>query len=114
MAKSRGYVVNVFGRHRYLDENEVYKAFNTMIQGSAADLAKKGLADMYRELQQGEGSIAILLQIHDEVVYLSDGDPKTDKKVLEILNEKNRFRVPIVAEISGSKTNWQDKKGVEL
>lgn len=114
VVKARGYAINVFGRHRYLNENEIYKAFNTEIQGSAADQAKRGLADMYRELQQGEGSIAILLQIHDEVVYLSDGDPKTDRKVLEILNEENRFRVPIVADVSGSKTSWQDKKGIEL
>jgi DNA polymerase-1 len=112
--RKRGFAMNAFGRHRYLDHDEVYKSFNTEIQGSAADQAKKGLVDMYRELQVSDGSIAILLQIHDEVVYLSDGDPKIDRRVLEILNDTKRFRVPIVAEVSGSKTSWQDKFDVKL
>lgn len=112
--ESRGFAMNVFGRHRYLDEDEVYKAFNTLIQGSAADQAKRGLVKMYRELQMGEGSIKLLLQIHDEVVYLSDGDPVTDRKVLELLNEPGRFRIPVIADMKGSKISWQDKVGVKL
>lgn len=108
-AERYGYTTNEFGRRRYLEESESYKAFNSRIQGSAADLAKRGLADVYREFQHSSGQIAILLQIHDEIVYLSDGDPKIDRQILEVLNEPKKFRVPIVADISGSKTTWQDK-----
>lgn len=112
--EQRGYVLNQFGRHRFLDEEEGYKSFNTEIQGSAADMAKLGLVNLYRELQVNEGSIALVLQIHDEAVYLSDGDPKTDRRVLEILNDTTHYRVPILATMAGSTESWQDKVDIEL
>jgi DNA polymerase-1 len=112
--EERGFVINAFGRHRFMEENEGYKAFNTEIQGSAADLAKKGIVTMYRELQVRDRSILLLLQIHDEAVYLSDGDPKTDRQVLEILGDDKNFLVPMTADISGSATNWQEKDDIKL
>lgn len=112
--EEHGYVINAFGRHRFMEENEGYKAFNTVIQGSAADLVKRALVAVYRELQQGEGSLALLLQIHDELVYLSDGDPKTDRRVVELMNDNDNFRVPMISDMSGSSTNWQEKVNIEL
>lgn len=112
--KNIGYAMNEFGRHRYIEPNKAYKAFNSEIQGSAADLAKFGLVQVYRELQHNGGHIACLLQIHDEIVYLSDGDPKIDRQVLEILNDNKSYRVPIVADIEGSKTTWQDKVELDI
>jgi DNA polymerase-1 len=112
--RNQGYMTNYFGRRRYLDESECYKGFNTKIQGSAADLAKLGLARVYRELQYNGGQIACLLQIHDEVVYLSEGDPKIDRQVLELLNDTQSFRIPIIADVSGSKSTWQDKRELKL
>lgn len=112
--ETRGYTINSFGRHRFMEEGDGYKAFNSIIQGSAADLAKRGIVNMYRELQQGEGSIALLLQIHDEAVYLSDGDPRTDRRVLELLADTTNFRVPMIADMSGSAKNWQEKEKIEL
>lgn len=112
--KDLGYTINAFGRHRFMEPNESYKAFNSVIQGSAADLAKRGIVNLYRELELGERSIALLLQIHDEAVYLSDGDPKTDAKVIELLNDTSGFRVPMVADVSGSSKNWQEKVSIDL
>lgn len=112
LAKKRGFVVNDYGRHRYLDERDCYKAFNTWDQGTAADCGKVGLVKVYRELQLGTGELALLLQVHDEVIYESEGDPRTDQRVLECLNDYSTFRVPILAEISGSETSWQDKSPI--
>ncbi len=112
-AEKLGYVANAYGRHRFLDD-KWYRAFNTKVQGSAGDQAKRGLVALYRELQMGTGEIALLLQIHDEAVYESEGDPATDRRVLELLQELERFRVPIIADVSGSTTTWQDKKKIEL
>jgi hypothetical protein len=55
-----------------------------------------------------------MLQIHDEAVYESDGDPVTDRRVLELLADHTSFRVPIIADMSGSSTTWQDKAKVQL
>lgn len=113
-AKEWGFVVDAFGYHRYLDENESYKAMNTKLQGSAAHQAKKGMVDVYRELQLGTGELAIIMQVHDDVVYESDGNPHTDHKVLELLEDRRTFRVPITADLKGSAVNWQDKESIKL
>jgi DNA polymerase-1 len=114
IAKERGFVMSAFGRHRYLDNEEAYKAFNSKIQGSAANAAKRGLVSVYRELQLGTGELALLLQVHDEIVYETEGHPRTDRRVLELLADTDNFRVPILAKMSGSRKNWQDKKELEL
>jgi DNA polymerase I len=114
IAAGRGFVTNGYGRHRYLDANECYKAFNTKIQGTAADRAKFGLVAVYRELMIGTGELAILLQVHDEIIYESEGSPRTDKRVLELLQDLHTFQVPIIADMSGSDISWQDKKKIPL
>lgn len=113
IAKDWGFVVDAFGYHRFLDEDAAYKAMNTKIQGSAAHQAKVGMVNVYRELQRGRGDVALLMQIHDDVVYESYGDPKVDSRVLDLLEDRTSFRVPIVADMKGSATNWQDKEMVK-
>jgi DNA polymerase-1 len=113
LAEARGFVMDAYGGHRFMTER-FYAAFNTKVQGSAARQAKKGLVALYRELQLGTGEIALLLQVHDENIYESEGDPRTDRKVLELMQELKRFKVPIIADMSGSSTNWQEKTKVKL
>lgn len=114
LAEERGYVMNAHGRHRFLVDEKWYKAFNTKVQGTAGDEAKRGLVAMYRNLELGEGTIALLLQVHDEAIYESDGDPKTDRRVLELLKDETSYKVPIIADVSGSKTTWQAKEKIKL
>lgn len=112
-AERRGYAMHAFGGHRFL-EDRWYRAFNTKVQGTAGVQAKRGLVNVYRELQLGSGELALLLLIHDEIVYESEGNPRTDRRVLELMQELTRFKVPIIAEMSGSSTTWQDKVKVKL
>lgn len=114
LAEQRTFVMNDFGRHRYLEGEKWYRAFNTRIQGNAAEQAKTGLVAIYRELQLRDRALALILQIHDEAIYLSDGDPRTDRRVLELLKDETTFRVPILADMNGSTTTWQDKQKIEL
>jgi DNA polymerase I len=113
-AKLFGYTTDAYGYHRWLDERESYKAMNTKLQGSAAHKAKEGMVHVYREEQLGRGSLGIIMQVHDDVVYESDGDPRTDKRVLELLEDHKTFRVPITADLKGSDKNWQDKVSIKL
>jgi DNA polymerase-1 len=114
IAKDRGFVVDAFGYHRFLDEEKSYKAMNSKLQGSAAHQAKVGMVNVYRELQLGTGELAIIMQVHDDVVYESDGNPRTDRRVLELLEDHSTFRVPIVADLKGSAKNWGAKDTIEL
>ena len=114
IAEQRGFTINAFGRIRYLDDEKWYKAANSEIQGTAGDKAKEGMVEVYRELQIGTGELAMLLQVHDEIIYESEGNPRTDRKVLELMKNVDRFRVPIIADVKGSTTNWQEKTSVNL
>lgn len=114
IAKMLGYVTDAYGYHRWLDENEAYKAMNSKVQGSAAHKAKEGMVAVYRELQRGTGELAILMQVHDDIIYESEGSPRTDRRVLELLEDHKNFRVPILADLKGSDKNWADKKSIEL
>lgn len=114
IAKLLGYVTDAYGYHRWLDEDEAYKAMNSKLQGSAAHKAKEGMVAVYRELQIGTGQIGIIMQVHDDVVYESDGDPEVDRRVLELLEDRTSFRIPIVADLKGSDKSWGEKETITL
>jgi DNA polymerase I-like protein with 3'-5' exonuclease and polymerase domains len=114
LAALQGFVVDAFGYHRFLDEDASYKAMNTKVQGSAAHQAKAGMVRVYRELQLGSGEVGLIMQIHDDVVYESDGNPRTDRRVLDLLEDRETFTVPILADLKGSAKNWQEKQSIKL
>jgi DNA polymerase I len=114
ITKMLGYVTDAYGYHRWLDDGEAYKAMNSKLQGSAAHKAKEGMVAVYRELQIGTGQLAIIMQVHDDVVYESDGDPEVDRRVLELLEDRKTFRVPMVADLKGSAKHWADKQTITL
>jgi DNA polymerase I-like protein with 3'-5' exonuclease and polymerase domains len=115
-AERRGYMMNAFGGHRFFNEGDDrwYAAFNTRVQGTAGMQAKEGLVRVYRECQLNRGELACLLLIHDEIVYESAGDPRTDRRVLKLMEDRDGYRVPIIADMKAGPKNWQDKVSVKL
>lgn len=115
-AEKRGFMMNLFGGHRFLDDGDErwYAAFNTEVQGTAGIKAKEGLVAVYKECQLNRGELALLLLIHDEIVYESEGDKRTDRRVLELMQDTSSYKVPIVADMKGGPKNWQDKVEVKL
>lgn len=114
IVKVLGYSTDAYGYHRWLDEDESYKAMNSKVQGSAAHKAKEGMVNVYRELQIGTGQVGMIMQIHDDIVYESDGDPEVDRRVIELLEDRENFAVPILADLKGSDKNWQAKESIKL
>ncbi len=78
-ARDNGYVQTVLGRRRYLKDinsrNAVVRgasernAVNAPIQGSAADIIKIAMINIYEKLQEGNYKSKMLLQVHDELVF---------------------------------------------
>ncbi|MDO5972470.1 DNA polymerase I [Flavivirga aquimarina] len=78
-ARDNGYVQTVLGRRRYLKDinsrNAVVRgaaernAVNAPIQGSAADIIKIAMINIYNKLQEGDFKTKMLLQVHDELVF---------------------------------------------
>ncbi|TYA55210.1 DNA polymerase I [Formosa maritima] len=78
-ARDHGYVQTVLGRRRYLKDinsrNAVVRgaaernAVNAPIQGSAADIIKIAMINIYNKLEAGNYNTKMLLQVHDELVF---------------------------------------------
>ncbi|PKQ44340.1 DNA polymerase I [Confluentibacter flavum] len=78
-ARDHGYVQTVLGRRRYLKDinsrNAVVRgaaernAVNAPIQGSAADIIKIAMINIYDKLEAGNYKTKMLLQVHDELVF---------------------------------------------
>src|SRR5690554_150698 len=118
-ARTRGYVQTVSGRRRYLkdinSQNAVVRsaaernAVNAPIQGSAADIIKIAMINIYNRLQQEKMQTKMLLQVHDELVF---DVPKSELELLQPLVKQEmesafELAVPLVVEI-GVGDNWLD------
>ena len=64
-----------------------YKSLNKLIQGSAADMTKKSMLDLYKE------GIVAHIQIHDELCVSIESDAQA-KKVVEIMEQAVTLEVP--------------------
>ncbi|MDU6878590.1 DNA polymerase I [Clostridium tepidum] len=77
-AIKKGYVSTILNRRRYIKEvkssNKIVKAagerlaMNSPIQGSAADIIKLAMVNVYRKLKEGKFKSSIILQVHDELI----------------------------------------------
>ena len=122
-ARKRGFVRTLSGRKRRLPDirSEDYmarggaerQAFNTRIQGSAADIIKLAMIALEPELEKLGARMAI--QIHDELVVEAPIDKaeevvETMKHVMENpLNGKNPLALPLVTEPK-IVSKWGDAK----
>ena len=77
-AKEDGFVLTVFNRRRFIPEikssNKIVKALgerlamNAPIQGSAADIIKVAMVNVYNKLKENEMKSKLILQVHDELI----------------------------------------------
>ena len=104
---------NQFGMHKALPHNEAlrehgpgikraytYKALNKLIQGSAADMTKKCMLELYKE------NIIPHIQIHDELDISVESD-KQAKRITEIMESAVDLEIPNKVDYESGK-NWGD------
>ena len=120
-AKEKGYVETLFKRRRYIPElksnNYMVRQFgsraamNTPIQGTAADIMKIAMINVYRELKRLNLKSKIVLQVHDEMMI--EAPLEEAEQVKQIIKTKMEnaveLRVPLVAEVSEA-DNWYECK----
>ena len=116
-ARENGYVQTVLGRRRYLKDingsNQVVRgaaernAINAPIQGSAADIIKIAMINIYERLNSGNYKTKMLLQVHDELVFDVYKPELEELKVL-IKNEmENAFELAVPLDVDlGQGENW--------
>lgn len=117
VARRQQYVETLMGRRRMLSDinsrNAVVRgyaernAINAPLQGSAADIIKKAMVDIYRELTERCLNTKMIMQVHDELIF--DVDPRELEQVKEIVarNMENAYRGRVRLEVSmGVGENW--------
>ena len=116
-ARDHGYVKTVLDRRRYLKDinsrNAVVRsaaernAVNAPIQGSAADIIKIAMINIYNKLETGNYKTKMLLQVHDELVFDVYKPELEDMKTLIKTEMENAFKmeVPLDVELDTG-LNW--------
>jgi DNA polymerase I-like protein with 3'-5' exonuclease and polymerase domains len=107
--KSVPYVTTLFGRRRYLPDltsklsnlkaSAERQAFNTRIQGSAADIIKFAMVRAYHLIPE---RARIILTVHDELVTVTPDSlvSETTEAIKEAMEGINVLSIPLIADIN--------------
>ncbi len=118
-AHEDGYVETIFGRKRYfkninspnkmLQKEEERQAFNTPLQGTAADIIKKAMIELYSSLEWHHPEAKIILQVHDELIIECPSDiaQTIASHIQEKMQSVVKLRVPLTVD-SAIGDNWLD------
>ena len=116
-ARSQGYVETLFGRRLYLPNIRARNAnmrqyaertaINAPLQGTAADLIKLAMIDVFHWAQSHAPEVHMIMQVHDELVFEGPEQALRDMaaQVTERMCNVTELRVPLVAE-PGFGRNW--------
>ena len=120
-AKDRHYSETILGRRRYINEisspNYMTRqlgerlAMNSPIQGSAADIIKIAMRDVYNEIKERGFKSRLVLQIHDELIIETAIDEKDD--IEELLRRNMEGAMDLSVKLTcdmNSADNWYDLK----
>ena len=116
-AKANGYVETIFHRKRYLPDinshNAVVRGYaernavNAPIQGSAADIIKVAMINIYRRMKAENMRSTMILQVHDELNFniVPEERDAMQKLVIEEMQNAFAMSVPLIADY-GWGNNW--------
>lgn len=116
-ARENGYVETLLGRRRYLSDinshNSVVRGYaernavNAPIQGTAADIIKIAMINIFRRFNEAKLKSKMILQVHDELNFnvYKDELEQVKQIVLEEMQGAMKLQVPLIAEF-GMGDNW--------
>ena len=119
--KEKGYVETLYHRRRYVPElksnNYMVRQFggrvamNTPIQGTAADIMKIAMINVYNKLKENNLKSKLIVQVHDEILVETLESEKEQIKqiVKEEMENVIKLKVPLLAEVEEG-YNWYEAK----
>ncbi len=120
-ARKTGYAVTLFGRRRPIPElssnNFMQRSFgeriamNSPIQGTAADIIKIAMINVWKSLRDEELSSRLLLQVHDELLIETAKDE--EEQVKRILEKGMKGAADLAVELAidmHTGENWYEAK----
>lgn len=120
-AQKQSYVTTIANRRRFIPEinssNKMVREFgkrlamNTPIQGSAADIIKIAMVNVYNKLKEKGCKSYLILQVHDELILNVYKDEIEDVKnlVRDEMESAVKLRVPLEVDINTG-DNWYETK----
>lgn len=117
IAREKGYIETIFKRKRYLPDinsrNAVVRgyaernAINAPIQGSAADIIKVAMINIYRRFKEENIKSKMILQVHDELNFsvLPKEKEKVQQIVISEMESAYKMKAPLLADCGWGK-NW--------
>lgn len=118
-AKEAGYVETVFGRRLYLHEINAKNgmrrqyaertAINAPMQGTAADIIKRAMIELDKEIQKGKFDMRMIMQVHDELIFEIKESQVDDaiKMITDKMEHAAELSVPLVVDV-GTGINWDE------
>lgn len=121
-AMKTGVVTTMFGRKRMIPEllssNKMLQAagkriaMNTPVQGTAADLIKIAMINVYRRLKEEKLNAELILQVHDELII--EADISCADRCAELLKEEMLnvydMKAPLAVDVHIGQS-WYEAKG---
>jgi len=118
-ARKQGYVETLFGRRLYLPDinarNQQVRAgaertaINAPMQGTAADIIKRAMLAIDAWIRDGQPSVRMLMQVHDELVFEVDA-PMVEaavSKIRRLMEGAADLKVPLVVDV-GVGDDWDE------
>jgi DNA polymerase-1 len=121
-AHRQGFVQTLLGRRRPIPDiaspvpnirnGAERMAINSVVQGSAADLIKRAMLNVHRQLAAQKRPSRMLLQVHDELVFETPRDAvEADARLIrQEMVGAMELRVPLKVDIAWGR-NWDEGKG---
>ena len=120
-AYEKGYVKTLFGRIRTINElkntNYIIRqqgeriALNTPIQGTSADIIKKAMIEIDKEITKRNLKTKMIIQVHDELIFNVPNEEieEVTKLVTELMENTCKLEVPLKVEVDYG-NNWYNVK----
>ncbi len=126
MAMQQGYVETLLGRRRYfpnlstttnanLRNQQEREAINAPIQGTAADIMKIAMINLFAALQKSELKAKILLQVHDELLLECPEKEQNETIILvqNVMENAYQLDIPLSTEARWG-PNWGSLEVIEV
>ena len=84
---------------------------NTPIQGTAADIMKIAMIDVFNKLKAAKLKSKIVLQVHDELIIETKLEEKEQVEIIlkESMENATKLKIPLKVELSVA-NNWYEAK----
>ena len=120
-AEKTGYVLTILNRRRFIPEikasNKIVKALgdrlamNAPIQGSAADIIKLAMVNVYNKLNEKKLKSELILQVHDELILNVKKEELEEVKKMVLHEMENAIELKVALDVDINFGNtWYEAK----